>query len=59
MILQAGADVNLTNPYGPTALMIAAAFGLADIARFLLEAGVDPNIPDEVIIAITLLLLPI
>lgn len=52
---QAGADVNLTNSYGPTALMIAASLGLADIARFLLQAGADPNISDEVTMGLTLL----
>jgi ankyrin repeat protein len=48
VILQAGADVNLTNPYGLTALMVAVDCGLADIVRFLLEAGADPNISDGV-----------
>jgi hypothetical protein len=50
--LQAGADVNLKNPYGTTALIMAVHGGLADIVRFLLEAGADPNIPDEVTVGL-------
>ena len=48
VILQAGADVNLKNHYGTTALIIAVQGGFADIVRFLLEAGADPNISDAV-----------
>ena len=44
---------------GPIILMCVVNHGVTNIVKFLLEAGVDPNIPDEVIIAITLLLLPI
>lgn len=43
----AGADVNFTNPYGPTALMMGAGRGFTDIVKFLLAAGADPNISDE------------
>jgi ankyrin repeat protein len=55
VILQAGADVNFTNPYGPTALMMGAGRGFTDIVKFLLEAGADPNISDEVSMGLTLL----
>ncbi|GJN35393.1 hypothetical protein PR202_gb24165 [Eleusine coracana subsp. coracana] len=41
-----GADVNNKTPHGPTTLMLAVDDGLADIVKFLLEAGADPNIPD-------------
>jgi ankyrin repeat protein len=47
-ILQGGADVNFRNPYVPTVLMKAAHAGSTDIVKFLLEAGADPNILDEV-----------
>jgi ankyrin repeat protein len=35
-------------PYVPTVLMKAAHAGSTDIVKFLLEAGADPNILDEV-----------
>ncbi|XP_066358434.1 uncharacterized protein [Miscanthus floridulus] len=43
----AGADVNFISPGGPIILMEAVNYGLIDIVKFLLEAGADPNIPDE------------
>jgi ankyrin repeat protein len=45
-MFQAGADVNAGRPVTP--LIVAAADGLADCVKCLLEAGADANIPDEV-----------
>jgi hypothetical protein len=45
-MFQAGADVNAGRPVTP--LIVAAADGLADCIKCLLEAGADANIPDEV-----------
>ena len=42
---QAGADMDSANPYTP--LVVAATYGLADCIKYLLEAGANPNIPDE------------
>ncbi|XP_073353533.1 uncharacterized protein [Aegilops tauschii subsp. strangulata] len=41
----AGADVNSAHPSTP--LVVATTVGLADCIKYLLEAGADPNIPDE------------
>lgn len=40
--------MNFINPYGPSALIEATTKGLTDIVKFLLEAGADPNIFDNV-----------
>lgn len=45
--LSAGADANGRHPLGWTALHVAAANGRAGAARRLLEAGADPDAPDE------------
>ncbi|KAM0867377.1 hypothetical protein ACQ4PT_041995 [Festuca glaucescens] len=51
MLLQyqanAGADVNAGRPVAP--LIIAAADGLTDCVKCLLEAGADANIPNEAV----------
>ncbi|KAL6845788.1 hypothetical protein ACP4OV_024363 [Aristida adscensionis] len=72
LLVQAGADVNFTTPYGQTALMDTITLclpdvdkfkleietnpnspgkaldaSLANVIKFLLEAGADPNIPNE------------
>ena len=51
--------MNFISPGGPIILMEAINYGLIEIVNFLLESGADPNIPDEVIITISLLLLSI
>jgi ankyrin repeat protein len=40
--------VNAPGYPGPTPLMQAVYFGLTDFVKLLLEAGADPNIPNQV-----------
>ncbi|CAN6334853.1 unnamed protein product [Urochloa humidicola] len=48
VLVEAGADVNFQGPYDPTPLLRAVLDGSsADIVKFLLEAGADPNISDK------------
>ncbi|KAI6784034.1 Serine/threonine-protein phosphatase 6 regulatory ankyrin repeat subunit C-like protein [Emericellopsis cladophorae] len=48
MLVKVGkADVNISNVNNTTALLSAATFGLASIARFLLSAGADLTIRDK------------
>ena len=47
LLLNAGADVHLTNLRGRTPLMEAAAFGDADCVKLLIEAGSDVNAMDR------------
>ncbi|CAL4898074.1 unnamed protein product [Urochloa decumbens] len=47
LLVEAGADVNFTCPWGPVILMEAVDDRLTDIVKFLLEAGADPNIANE------------
>ena len=42
-LLDHGADVNDTAPYGTSALVVAAHSGRPDVARLLLERGADPD----------------
>jgi ankyrin repeat protein len=44
--------VNLKGPTGRPALFCAVEEGLTDIVKFLLEAGAEPNILDEVIMTL-------
>ena len=46
-MFQAGADVNAGRPV-ITPLILAASYGFTCGVKCLLEAGADPNIPDEV-----------
>ncbi|HEY5667267.1 MAG TPA: ankyrin repeat domain-containing protein [Gammaproteobacteria bacterium] len=45
-LLEAGADVALTNNYGASAMSLAAEIGHAEIISLLLEAGADPDSPN-------------
>lgn len=47
LLLEHGADVNLKNKYGRTALTYAANKGKAKAVKALLDAGADINIKDE------------
>ncbi|KAK8458526.1 hypothetical protein SEVIR_3G395100v4 [Setaria viridis] len=47
LLVEAGADVNFTCPWGPIILMEAVDDGLTEIVKFLLESGADPNIANE------------
>ena len=42
-MIDAGFDVNSTNTYGTTPLMVAASYGRLEIVRALLSSGADPN----------------
>ena len=44
VLLRAGANARMTNPYGVAPLGVAAVNGNAAILRLLLEAGADPNV---------------
>jgi ankyrin repeat protein len=46
VLVEAGAQVNLTDPDGATALVLATLNGHYDTAALLVEKGADPNIAD-------------
>jgi ankyrin repeat protein len=46
-LVEAGADVNLTDPDGTTALIISNINGHYDTAAMLVNKGADPNIADS------------
>lgn len=46
-LVAAGADLNITDEYGSTPLILATVNGHLDVAGALLEAGADPKIADE------------
>jgi ankyrin repeat protein len=46
-LLEAGADPNLTDPDGATALVLAIINSHYDVAALLAEKGADPNIADK------------
>ena len=43
LLVEAGADVNDTAPYGTSATVVAAHSGFGDVVGLLLEKGADPN----------------
>ncbi|KAK7408569.1 hypothetical protein QQX98_009274 [Neonectria punicea] len=45
--LDHGADINIPNPTGQTALQCAARGGFEDVVKLLLENGADVNSKDE------------
>ena len=47
LLLDAGADVNLQDNYGRTALMEPSGLGYIETVRLLLEAGADVNLQDN------------
>ena len=47
MLLEAGADPNLSKYAGMTPLILAVEKGKEDLVKLLLERGADPAIPDE------------
>jgi ankyrin repeat protein len=47
MLVKAGADLNLTDPDGTSALVIAIINAHYDLPIYLLEHGADPNIADK------------
>ena len=46
-LLDSGADSNIRNSYGYTALQMATQVGHTEIVRLLLDNGADPNIRDK------------
>lgn len=50
LLIEAGADVNIQDEDGSTALMCAAEHGHGDIVKYLLaQSDCDPNVTDNVI----------
>jgi uncharacterized protein len=47
VLIEARADLNLTDPDGTSALMFGIVNGHYDVAELLLERGADPNLPDR------------
>jgi ankyrin repeat protein len=48
MLVKAGADLNMTDPDGTSALVIAIVNAHYDLPIYLMEHGADPNIADKV-----------
>ena len=46
VLIEKGADLNLTDPDGTSALVMAIINGHYDVAALLVEQGADPNIAD-------------
>jgi uncharacterized protein len=47
LLVEFGADLDVTDPDGTSALMFAIINGHYDVAADLLDAGADPNLPDR------------
>ena len=47
-LLADGANPNMENNHGETALMFAAAFGHSEVAKILLTAGANPNAVNDI-----------
>src|SRR4029450_6751019 len=47
VLVDAGADLNVTDPDGTTALVLAIINAHYDLAVMLIEKGADPNVADE------------
>uniref|UniRef100_A0A453M378 Uncharacterized protein n=1 Tax=Aegilops tauschii subsp. strangulata TaxID=200361 RepID=A0A453M378_AEGTS len=47
LLVKAGADLNFIDFDGGSYVMLAVKFGFPGIMKFLLDAGANPNIPDE------------
>jgi ankyrin repeat protein len=47
VLVEAGAELNATDPDGTTPLMFTVINGHYDLARFLVEKGADVNLPDR------------
>jgi uncharacterized protein len=47
VLISAGADPNLTDPDGTSALVVAIINGHYDVAAFLLDHGANPNLADR------------
>lgn len=46
-LLDAGADIDIQDKFGRTALMLSAAYGRADTVKLLLDAGADIDRPSK------------
>ncbi len=47
LLVEAGADVSRSSPEYGSALVVAAASGQEELARFLLDRGANPNVADR------------
>jgi ankyrin repeat protein len=47
MLLDRSAYIDAESPNGTTPLMMAAMYGTPEAARFLLEAGADPTLKNQ------------
>ena len=46
-LAEQGADVNIQNIYGNTALILSSRLGHLEIVKFLIEQGADVNLRDD------------